>query len=293
MSNHKFSVDEKTFAASEVCKRSTLLQWPLGTNCTSGTFGKRYRISRSTITNWTAIFLNPRAVFANDRGRPKAIDESAKAEIVATLKHRSDKRDALPLNATYELIKKVVVDTNERRGKRGPDANIEISQTTTKRIFKTLDIRKLAPQILTDARKKACECIRTSYIWGCLLLAYSGHVPAENKWNADATTIVVGESLSGSLVCAILDGTEKTPVASSTIPDNLNILVKWFWLNNAGGESGPLVLVFAVPSMTEGTYFSAEVPAFASTSFIGETGVIFFSKTRGVPLICGRNIISK
>lgn len=175
----------------------------------------------------------------------------------------------------------MVVDTNERRGKRGPDANIEISQTTTKRIFKTLDIRKLAPQILTDARQKACECIRTSYIWGCLLLAYSGHLPAENKWNADATTIVVGESLSGSLVCAILDGTEKTPVASSTIPDNLNILVKWFGLNNAGGESSPLVLVFAAPSMTEGTYFSAEVPALASTSFIGETGVIFFSKTRG------------
>ena len=175
----------------------------------------------------------------------------------------------------------MVVDTNERRGKRGPDANIEISKTTTKRIFKTLDNRKLAPQILTDARQKACECIRTSYIWGCLLLAYSGHLPAENKWNADATTIVVGESLSGSLKCAILDGTEKTPVASSTIPDNLNILVKWFGLNNAGSESGPLVLVFAAPSMTEGTYFSAEVPALASTSFIDETGVIFFSKTRG------------
>ena len=87
--------------------------------------------------------------------------------------------------------------------------------------------------------------------------------------------------MSGSLKCAILDGTEKTPVASSTIPDNLNILVKWFGLNNAGGESGPSVLVFAVPSMTEGTYFSAEVPALASTSFIDETGVIFFSKTRG------------
>ena len=166
--------------------------------------------------------------------------------------------------------------TNDSRGKRGPDANIEISQITTKEYS-----RKLAPQILTDARQKACECIRTSYIWGCLLLAYSCHLPAENEKNADATTIVVGESLSGSLVCAILDKTEKTPVASSTIPDNLNILVKWFGLNNAGAEFGPLVLVFAVPSMTEGTYFSAEISAVASTSFISETGGIFLSKIRG------------
>lgn len=144
----------------------------------------------------------------------------------------------------------------------------------------TLDIRMLAPQILTDARKKACECIRISYIWGCLLLAYSGNLSAENKWNADATTIIVSESLSGSLVCALSDD-DSTPVSSSTIPDNLNILVKWFGLNNAAGESGPLVLIFAVPSMTEATFFSTEVVCLASTSYIGEKGRIYCSKTRG------------
>ena len=57
----------------------------------------------------------------------------------------------------------------------------EICQNTRKKILKTLDIRMLAPQILTDARKKACECIRISYIWGCLLLVYSGNLSAENK----------------------------------------------------------------------------------------------------------------
>ena len=281
LSKHKFSIDEKTFAASEVCKRSTLLQWPEGISCTAGKFSKRYRISKSTVVNWKTIFENPRATFASGRGRPNAIDESAQAEIVATLQQRRNQRDALPLNAAYELINKVVLDTNKRRGKRGADANNEICSSTRKKICKTLDIRKLAPQILTDARKKGCECIRTSYVWGCLLLAYSGNLPAENKWNADATTIIVSENLTGSLVCAIMDDNQTTPVASSSIPDNLNILVKWFGLNNAAGESGPLVLIYAVPSMAEGTFFSAEVVSLASTTYIGEIGHVYFCKSRG------------
>ena len=110
------------------------------------------------------------------------------------------------------------------------------------------------PQFLTDARRKACECIRLSYIWGCLLLAYAGHLHAEHKWNADATTIVVSVSLTGSLVCAIQDYDDKTPISSSTIPNSLNVLVKGFGLNNAARELGPLVLIYAVPTMAEGTF---------------------------------------
>ena len=155
----------------------------------------------------------------------------------------------------------------------------EICQNTRKKILKTLDIRMLAPQILTDARKKACECIRISYIWGCLLLACYGNLSAENKLNADTTTIIVSESLSGSLVCALSDD-DSTPVSSSMIPDNLNI-IKWLRLNNAAGESGPLVLIFAVPSMTEGTFFSTEVVCLALTAYIGEKGQFYCSKTRG------------
>lgn len=82
------------------------------------------------------------------------------------------------LNAAYELINKMVLDTKIRQRKCGADANTEICPNTRRKVFKSLDIRVLAPQILTDARRKACECIRTSYIWGCLLLAYSGHLPA-------------------------------------------------------------------------------------------------------------------
>lgn len=280
LSKHKFKVDEKSFAASEVCRLTKHLQWPRSAECTVDSFSKRYKISKSTVYHWKVIQKNPRGEFSAGRGRPTVIDKVAESEIIATLKQRTQERDALPVSAAYELINKVVNDTKTRQGKRGADASSEICRNTRKKILKTLDIRMLAPQILTDARRKACECIRISYIWGCLLLAYSGNLSAENKWNADATTIIVSESLSGSLVCALSDD-DSTPVSSSTIPDNLNILVKWFGLNNAAGESGPLVLIFAVPSMTEGTFFSTEVVCLASTAYIGEKGRIYCSKTRG------------
>lgn len=280
LSEHDFSPDEKTFACSEMCAKSNFLEWPTGSKCSIGKFGRRYSVKKSTLQNWKKIYEDPRKVFGV-RGRPRVVDNIGKEEIVATIKSKVAEKKALPVQAMKELVSKVVVDTKRRQGKRGADADPEISRNTRRRLFKDLNVRKLAPQILTDARRKACECIRISYIWGCLLLAYCSHLLAEQKWNADATTIIVSESLTGSLVCAILDGAEKTPVASSEIPDNLNILVKWFGLNNAGGESGPLVLVFAVPSMEEGTFYATQVLSLASTSAIGEKGWVYFSKTRG------------
>ena len=144
-------------------------------------FSKRCKISKSTEYHWKVIHKNPRGEFSAGRGRPTVIGKVAESEIIATLKQRTQERDALPVSAAYKLINKVVNDTKTRQGKRGADASSERSRNTRKKILKTLDIRMLAPQILTDARKKACECIRISYIWGCLLLVYSGNLSAENK----------------------------------------------------------------------------------------------------------------
>lgn len=281
LSKFKFSVQHKTFAASELTRATAFSHWDGERGCTLGRFSSRYHIPKTTLHSWKKIYENPRLSFHSSAGRPESVDSAGKEEIVQTILRSITVKDALPHGATIQLVNKVVVDTRMRQGKRGADANVEISKTTRKKIFEELKIRSIVPQVLTDARRKACECIRTSYIWGCLLLAYSGHLRAEYKWNADATTIVVSESLTGSLVCAIKREDDASPVASSSIPDNLNILVKWFGLNNAGGESGPLVLVFAVPSMTEGTFFVVEVLGLASTSFVGDGGFVYFCKTRG------------
>ena len=91
----------------------------------------------------------------------------------------------------------------------------------------------------------------------------------------------MSEKGTGSLVCTIKDDDNHASVASSSIPDNLNLLIKWFGLSNAGGESGPLVLIIAVPSMEDGTFFAAQVKCMQSTTTCGEKGWLYFSQTRG------------
>lgn len=272
---------EKTFSGSELSKKSTFLEWDDSRGCSLGCFSSRNKIPKSTLNRWKKMYEDPRQGFHDSGGRPSVLDSIGRNAIVTTVKKSTADRNALPREATLQLINKAVIDTKKRQGKRGADASGEISKNTRRRVFEDLKIKSVVPQFLIDARRKACERIRLSYIWGCLLLAYSGHLLAEHKWNADATTIAVSESLTGSLVCAIQDHQDKTPISSSTIRHSLNVSVKWFGLNNAVGESGPLVLIYAVPTMPEDTFYATKVKGLASTSAIGETGWVYFSKTRG------------
>lgn len=174
-----------------------------------------------------------------------------------------------------------MTETKLRQGKRGASAVSEIAVNTQKKLCKLYDVVTVKPQILTDARKKSSLCPRLFYIWGCVLMACSSSLLTQNKWNADATTIIVSQKGTGSLVCVIKDKDIDTPISSSSIPDTLNLLVKWFRLINASGESGPLVLVFAVPSMKKDTFYAAQVVSTSSTTFIGDMGWIYIAESRG------------
>ena len=178
----------------------------------------------------------------NKVGRPRAMDDEAIEVFKDTLESRRAAKNAVPLTETLALMGAGVTETHMRLGERGAAAVSSICVTTQRKLFRELNVVKVKPQILTDARLKALSCPRLSYIWGCVCMAYS-----ENKWNADATTIVVSESGTGSYVCIIKDRENAEPVASSSLPDNLNLLIKWFALNNAGGEAGPLVLMMQCP----------------------------------------------
>ena len=187
----------------------------------------------------------------NKVGRPRAMDDEAIEVFKDTLESRRAAKNAVPLTETLALMGAGVTETHMRLGERGAAAVSSICVTTQRKLFRELNVVKVKPQILTDARLKALRCPRLSYIWGCVCMAYSASLRGENKWNADATTIVVSESGTGSYVCIIKDRENAEPVASSSLPDNLNLLIKWFALNNAGGEAGPLVLMIAVPTNVE------------------------------------------
>ena len=259
---------------------TSLLSWQKEKFTVLSRISKRYTLPVSTLRDWMQKVQTSMPI-TNKIGRPNAMDEEAVDKFKATLESRRAAKNAVPMAETLALICAGVTETHMRLGKRGAAAISRICVTTQKKLFKECNVVKVKPQILTDARLKACRCPRISYIWGCVCMAYSANLRGENKWNADATTIVVSESGTGSLVCIIKDEDNTGPVASSFLPDSLNLLVKWFALNNAGGEAGPLVLMFAVPSMEEDTYFATQVLSMGSTSSIGEKGWVYFSRTRG------------
>lgn len=280
LSNHSLTLDEKTFLGSEAAGISSLLTWPNEKCTVARRISKRYTLPDATVRGWMQKVANSIPI-TNKSGRPLAMDGEAIEKFQGVLESRRAAKNAVPLAETISLMRTCVTDTHMRLGKRGAAAVSSICVTTQKRLFRDLNIVKVKPQILTDARLKSLRCPRISYIWGCVCMAYSASLCGENKWNADATTIVVSESGTGSLVCVIKDKDNNEPVASSSLPNNLNLLIKWFALNNAGGEAGPLVLMIAVPSMEEDTFFATQVLSMGSTTAIGERGWLYFSRTRG------------
>ena len=280
LSSATLSVMEKTFLGSEAANMTSFLIWKSSVISKLRQISNRYHIPYTTVKRWSQKVVLKKPI-VNSLGRPHSMDETARDAFTATLLQRRAAKNCVPVAETLTLLAEGVTATRIRQGKRGLDAISSISVTTQKKLFKQCNIVRRKPQILTDARQKACLCPRLSYIWGCVLMAYSANLMAENKWNADATTIIVSMKGTGSLVCTIGDPQDVSPVASSAIPDTLNLLVKWFALNNAGGESGPLVLIFAIPSMTENTFYAKEVVSMSSTTTIGDKGWVYFSRTRG------------
>jgi hypothetical protein len=280
LSRHSFSQVEKTFIGSESAGLSSLLAWPEEKFTVLSRITKRYSLAVTTVRDWMNK-VDMSLPITNKIGRPRAMDDIAVEKFQDTLETRRAAKNAVPLAETLSLLGAGVTDTHMRLGKRGAAAVSNICVTIQKKLFRELNVVKVKPQILTDARLKALRCPRISYVWGCVCMAYSANLRGENKWNADATTIIVSESGTGSLVCIIKDKDNYEPVASSSLPNNLNLLIKWFALNNAGGEAGPLVLMIAVPTMEENTFFATQVLSTGSTTATGERGWLYFSRTRG------------
>jgi hypothetical protein len=90
-------------------------------------------------------------------GWPSAMDEEAIKKFQNTLLTRRDARNAVPLSETLTLMGAGVEETRMREGKRGAAAVSSICVTTQKKLFKECNVVKLKPQILTDARLKACR----------------------------------------------------------------------------------------------------------------------------------------
>ena len=73
---------------------------------------------------------------------------------------------------------------------------------------------------------------------------------------------MIDSDQKGNFVCYVDhndDSLAKKPLASTNYDGSLSIAAKWMHLNNAAGEVGPIVLIFAVPNMPEGECFVRKI----------------------------------
>jgi hypothetical protein len=178
-------------------------------------------------------------------------------------------------------------DTMQRAGKldfNSPEIFVSTSQQYT--FMRDNNIHKRQPQDLTLERLTALLDIRLTYKTACLIEAFSGTLDAFVKWNADGTTVITKKDRNGAYVCLIIDKNGPLPQESlkldcSSIPNAMNLLIKWIHMCNAGGESSDLVLIVALPTMPEDTFFAKYVVAMSNNSIPGSGGWIYFCRTRG------------
>jgi hypothetical protein len=122
-----------------------------------------------------------------------------------------------------------------------------------------------------------------------MIEANMGHLPDENKWNVDASTMIIEDLGKNGIMCRVVSCAEgdaweakllKNPLTSVRFQSGLDMGLKWMLLDNGIGDFGKMVLIVAVPGMAEGDFFAAEVGGLAFGADNTMTGWIYFSNTR-------------
>eukprot|EP01034_Spumella_vulgaris_P030919 gene30919-38212_t len=147
-----------------------------------------------------------------------------------------------------------------RNGKRVLEGDIITASISEVYMFKLLHhIQFRKPQDLTMARLKA----------------------AEYKWNADATTVVVSRDRTHALVCVVhVKGDPEPALNCSRVPNEMNLLVKWFHMCSAAGYSSDLVLIVALPNLPEGEFYAQKVKGLSSASDHKAVGWLYACSSR-------------
>ena len=296
LSNHWFSGPEKDFICNEASRKSQeelvidpFLYNPVHPATLTGFILERYRIDRDTFESWQrCIRKGMHNRDGQGTGRPISLDLIAINDVKRSVDTAAEGAHPLSKEATHLLFRDAKIETRKRQ-KLVPDAfpidqfNTSICAKTVEMLKKRDDVRIFdrVAQDLTQSRLLALTCFRLAYISMCFIWVLCKNLPAVYKWNCDCTTFECRSEGSGKLVCVVREKGDHSQVASVSSAGELNLIVKFFGLGNAGGNIGAVVLIIAVNDMPENVFFVREILGLSSTSTVGEKGWIYICKTKG------------
>jgi hypothetical protein len=254
LSTHNFTVDEILFLVGEI--RNTTQFLPREKEkLRASKVSTMFNINPNTLRSWISRCSNPKKALTAKVGRPCSLDALACQELLNETTERRRKRNCIFNVDFMELMKNKAEETAFRNGKTVvPDHKTIVAEGTARKIKEDLNITTRHAQGLTRARLVALSSIRVIYRWACLLDTLTGDLPAECKYNADATTFQFYPDNTGALVCVVVDSKDKSPVTSSKIPSDMCVFIKWMHLCSASGAMGLVVLIVEIDSIPEGQF---------------------------------------
>jgi hypothetical protein len=249
---------------------------------------KRYKISRTRLSNWYKNYSNGVLLYSTSGERGTVLDTIASAALkVKTVE--ADKLNRAPTVDEYNaLVLQGRIETARRRQAQGgrPVTEVDLKmpcKATLDKVKEEVNVGKRKGQHLTEARRRACADPRMSYSWYLTLEACSADLCAEYKWNFDGTTFKVHKDGNGQYHCVYVDERDNGRVQvvdNDSSGSELPIYIKWMAMTNAAGEMSPLVLIVAIEDLDEEDFAVHTVTGLTSSAKVGDFGYLAFCKSR-------------
>jgi hypothetical protein len=167
----------------------------------------RYNIPRSTFEDWK-LSKEKGHVLHDSPGKPCSLDATSFMNLKQCTAREKEK-DPVTDGEMYNLIKMEASNTKRRRNQ--PDE--EISDFTVSRMIQFMNVKRVTPQILPEARKVACSDPRMSYAMWIMIKACSENLLPNGIFNWDATQISYYEPGHGKKVF-VVEKPRTDPVSS-------------------------------------------------------------------------------
>lgn len=286
----KLSVEEKRFLCEELLDQHNYLRSSSGFQGEGTAYhsvrglADRYGIAFDTLKEWKKKFKKDENCFHDSAGRPGKVDSLGIDSITAAAVCARAENKSLTKMDVDAIVLENENETRKRRGMIEVAPADGMSSRSIKRRKIEAQVETVQGQRTTTARWQALSDVLVTLKTACLIKAFAEFLPAEYKWNADATTIEIcpgGKIDDQKLEVVILDRDyEKTHPVTTTTNETTSAFIKWFHIGSAAGQAGPIVLVVADRNMPVGQFSVHQVKGLGSSKDLTSVGWLYICKDR-------------
>lgn len=175
----------------------------------------------------------------------------------------------------FQLFQQFADETSVRANK----PKVELCLRTCQNLKSKLDLRKRAPQYMTDVRVKSASDLRMTYSMVLMVKSCLEFKLPPLIWNWDATQFIVRVTATGAAVYILGADDDPTPVTAIG-NSGLDFAIKWMFLGSAAGDAAPLVFIIAVPELPPGKWQVYEIRGLSATTDSGKIGYLVIGHDR-------------